>query len=68
MEKVSGVQLDSVWAGMGIQDRFTVVKAIARYLKPGHHIHPNSLEVYITLRICMVIIRALCIPIVMVLR
>ena len=68
MEKVLGAQLDSVWAGMGIQDRFTVAKAIARYLKPGHHVHPNSLGVYITLRICMVIIRVLCRPIFMVLR
>ena len=31
MEKVPGIQLDSVWAGMGIQDRFTVAKAISRY-------------------------------------
>ena len=68
MEKVLGVRLDSVWAGIGIQDRFTIAKAIARFLKPGNHVHPKSLEVYITLRIYMVIIRALCIPIVIVLR
>ena len=33
MEKVSGVPLDTVWAGMVIEDRFTIVKAIARYQK-----------------------------------
>lgn len=33
MEKLSGVPLDTVWAEMEIQDRFTVVKAIARYQK-----------------------------------
>ena len=33
MDNVPGVQLDSVWAGMGFQDRFTVAKAIARYLE-----------------------------------
>ena len=33
MEKILGVQLDFVWAGMGIEDRFTIAKAIARYQK-----------------------------------
>lgn len=33
MEKVPGVQLDFVWAGLRIQDRFTIAKAIARYQK-----------------------------------
>ena len=33
MEKVPGVQLDFVWAGMGIEDRLTIAKAIARYQK-----------------------------------
>ena len=33
MEKLPGVRLDLVWSGMGIEDRLTVVKAIARYQK-----------------------------------
>jgi len=33
MEKLPGVQLDVVWAGMNIEDRLTIVKAIARYQK-----------------------------------
>lgn len=33
MEKLPGVQLDVVWAGMKIEDRFAIVKAIARYQK-----------------------------------
>ena len=33
MEKVPGISLDQAWAKMDIRDRFTVVKAIARYQK-----------------------------------
>lgn len=33
MEKIPGVQLDVVWAGMEIQDRLTIAKAIARFQK-----------------------------------
>lgn len=33
MEKVPGVQLDFIWAGMGIEDRLTIARAIARYQK-----------------------------------
>ena len=33
MEKLPGVQLSVVWAGMGIEDRLTVTKAVARYQK-----------------------------------
>ncbi|KAL9607872.1 MAG: hypothetical protein Q9167_007261 [Letrouitia subvulpina] len=33
MEKLSGIQLEVVWSGMKIEDRLTVVKAIARYQK-----------------------------------
>ncbi|KAF3479937.1 uncharacterized protein GIQ15_06913 [Arthroderma uncinatum] len=31
MEKVQGVQLDTVWPSMGISDRFDIVKSIAGY-------------------------------------
>ncbi|KAL9039161.1 MAG: hypothetical protein Q9214_004988 [Letrouitia sp. 1 TL-2023] len=33
MEKLSGVQLEVVWSGMKMEDRLTVVKAIARHQK-----------------------------------
>ena len=33
MEKLPSIQLSVVWAQMGIEDRFTVAKAIARYQK-----------------------------------
>ena len=33
MEKLPGVPLDTVWAGMEVKDRLTIVKAIARYEK-----------------------------------
>lgn len=33
MEKLSGVRLGINWAGVKVEDRFTVVKAIARYQK-----------------------------------
>ncbi|KAL8840496.1 MAG: hypothetical protein Q9176_003822 [Flavoplaca citrina] len=33
MEKLPGVQLDVVWAGMKIEDRLTIVKTIAHYQK-----------------------------------
>lgn len=33
MEKLPGIELERVWAGMGIEDRFTVVRAIAQYQK-----------------------------------
>ena len=33
MEKLPGVQLDVVWAGMDIGDRLSIVKAIARHQK-----------------------------------
>jgi hypothetical protein len=31
MEKLAGVELEQVWPGMNIQDRFAVVRAIAGY-------------------------------------
>lgn len=33
MEKLPGIPLDQAWAQMDIRDRFTIVKAIARYQK-----------------------------------
>ena len=33
MEKAQGVQLDAVWAKMGIEDRFKLVKGLARLQK-----------------------------------
>ena len=33
MEKLPGIQLSGVWADMGIEDRLTIAKAIARYQK-----------------------------------
>jgi hypothetical protein len=33
MEKLPGIELERVWAGMGIEDRFTIIKAIAKYQK-----------------------------------
>ena len=33
MEKLPGIPLDQVWAKLEIRDRFTIVKAIARYQK-----------------------------------
>jgi hypothetical protein len=33
MEKVIGVELEGVWPGMGIRDRFAIVKAIAGFQK-----------------------------------
>ena len=31
MEKIPGIQLHTVWRGMGIEHRLAIVKAIARY-------------------------------------
>lgn len=33
MENVSGIELEHVWPSMGIEDRFTLVKAIAGFLQ-----------------------------------
>lgn len=33
MEKLPGIQLSILWADMGIEDRLTIAKAIARYQK-----------------------------------